>query len=819
MKGVIISSSVLILTVILLRHLLSGKISLKLRYMMWLLVAIRLLIPFEMGQSSFSVMTLVERVESSAAVYENYDTPDDTPNFEDVQTPANPPAIIPVTPQDPTQSPVKQNSVTIIDILKIIYVAGALSMAGWILFVNLRFTHEAKKNAVPLKGTVSPLPVYITDGIPSPCLLGYFRPAVYLTPHCTNEPALTHVLAHELTHWRNHDVFWSAVRSLCLCLHWFNPLVWWAASLSKHDCELACDEGALTHLREEDRLAYGRTLVDMTVVSSAPAFLLQTATTMADRAKGIRERVRVIVKQPKNLALAVLSLILSLAVAVGCTFTGAKADESDNAQQPSEVVSDSTEAADPSLFKTEVDPEKFCLAVSPTGISMAGGDYRYLIPEEQDAFQSAYDKALAAMDENGNWQVDDSYYGFWLLWGEEWWQFTRTGEAVRLGGGRVKGEAAAELFELCLAECREANVGDNVRPEDIVGITKATLQVGSAVSTVTDRATLAKIEELLTSGEELRGGAACPFTALLTLERENGDPIVISHATDSCGVWMSEGVCYNYPGDNLEFFALFPPVIDSTLTQFIANLKGSDIYTIGWYVGDNYPSPYYLAELLNAAAENITEEADTRVDTAKIEGIWNLDFSINMLGADTVLLSAGLEENIVEIWTLGHNLPDGRIWVEDEALYQFLRTMNDGPEGIDTTIEADSYNKYEASIDAFIGKPMPHEMEGVTATRQLTSFTKAASKPAIGAELYTIGYVINIEPKEKAPYYLAGGAYVDSQLRVHWDGSESNILVVIDGEAVGFMNPMSVYIDGVFDTCETREDLLKACDMRIVDLQ
>jgi len=168
MKSLIISSSVLILAVILLRRVLSNKSSLRVRYAMWLLVAIRLLIPFEMGQSSFSVMTFVERAETSAAIYENYDAPDTAPDLEDAQDGANSPTIIPVTPQEPSQIPVKENSITTADILKIIYAAGALSMAAWILFVNLRFTHEAKKNAVPLNGTASPLPVYVTDGIPSP---------------------------------------------------------------------------------------------------------------------------------------------------------------------------------------------------------------------------------------------------------------------------------------------------------------------------------------------------------------------------------------------------------------------------------------------------------------------------------------------------------------------------------------------------------------------------------------------------------------------------------------------------------------------------
>ena len=139
MKSLIISSSVLILAVIVLRQLLSSKISLRLRYMMWLLVAIRLLIPFELGQSSFSVMTLVERAEQSASVYEEYKQAGTPQDFVDVTDPAGIPTIIPVTPHDPTEVPIKENNITVIDTLTIIYVTGALSMAVWILFVNLRF--------------------------------------------------------------------------------------------------------------------------------------------------------------------------------------------------------------------------------------------------------------------------------------------------------------------------------------------------------------------------------------------------------------------------------------------------------------------------------------------------------------------------------------------------------------------------------------------------------------------------------------------------------------------------------------------------------
>ena len=85
------------------------------------------------------------------------------------------------------------------------------------------------------------------EGLPSPCLVGILSlPAIYLTPEAIqDEDTLRHVLAHELTHFAHKDHIWSALRCVCLVLHWYNPLVWLACVLSRRDGELACDEGAV----------------------------------------------------------------------------------------------------------------------------------------------------------------------------------------------------------------------------------------------------------------------------------------------------------------------------------------------------------------------------------------------------------------------------------------------------------------------------------------------------------------------------------------------------------------------------------------------
>ena len=163
-----------------------------------------------------------------------------------------------------------------------------------------------------------------------------------MTPGCVdNEQTRRHVLTHELTHLRYGDHIWSWVRCICLCVYWFNPLVWVAAWLSKRDCELACDESALKRLGDDQRIAYGKTLVDLVAENVAPGQLLETATAMHETKKQLKARVSYIVKKPKVLAAAVVVLVVTLAIVTGCSFGGQKETE------PNLNVPETTEATKP----------------------------------------------------------------------------------------------------------------------------------------------------------------------------------------------------------------------------------------------------------------------------------------------------------------------------------------------------------------------------------------------------------------------------------------------------------------------------------------
>lgn len=333
----IASSCALILAVLLLRRLLRGRIGPGLQYALWLLVLVRLLLPVSFGAALVSVQNLVrdadERAASQVVTYVNQTAPDPVPSEP---APAQSATAQPqytqsaAAPQPQPEAPltVTARPVTLSDILRCAWYAGMAAMALWLIATNLAFRARLAKRARRIEYPGCKLPLYITEAVETPCLFGVLRPAIYLTPEAASEPVtLAHSVEHELSHYRHGDHIWALLRCLCLVLHWYNPLVWLAAALSRRDAELACDEATIRRLGEAERAAYGRTLIRISCERRAT--LLRTATTMNCGKSGLRERIALIAKRPKTAAYALVILILAAIAVTGCTFTGAQAGEPD----------------------------------------------------------------------------------------------------------------------------------------------------------------------------------------------------------------------------------------------------------------------------------------------------------------------------------------------------------------------------------------------------------------------------------------------------------------------------------------------------------
>ena len=346
MKGILITSSLLIVLIAALRPLLRGRIDPRLQYALWLTVALRLLIPVNLFTSAYSALALLQRADRGTELVEtigqahipaqSYDSARAQvveeyrrQGVSDSQlTPGDLMAI-------DTQARELMKGPTLAELAakcaRPVWLGGAALMALWFTAVNLKLRRRLR-GAEWIEADC-PLPVYVSDALPSPCLVGTVRPKIYVTPAALESPGrLRHVLAHELAHYRHKDHWWALVRCACLCLYWFHPLVWWAAALSRQDCELACDEGAIRALGEGERIPYGRTLVGMIAAGRTP--LLQTATTMTGGKRRVKERVTLIARKPKTVIALALAAALILACAVGCAFSGAPEKPMDAQRKP-----------------------------------------------------------------------------------------------------------------------------------------------------------------------------------------------------------------------------------------------------------------------------------------------------------------------------------------------------------------------------------------------------------------------------------------------------------------------------------------------------
>jgi len=98
----------------------------------------------------------------------------------------------------------------------------------------------------------------------APLTFGVFRPTVLLPEDLpVRDAQFQLVLAHELAHIRRKDCLRKLLLTVCLCLYWWNPLVWLMVWLANRDMELACDEAVLRALGPDCRKAYALTLLDM----------------------------------------------------------------------------------------------------------------------------------------------------------------------------------------------------------------------------------------------------------------------------------------------------------------------------------------------------------------------------------------------------------------------------------------------------------------------------------------------------------------------------------------------------------------------------
>ncbi|QIB68560.1 hypothetical protein Ami103574_04140 [Aminipila butyrica] len=162
---------------------------------------------------------------------------------------------------------------------------GAITTAGILLRQKLKYSRRLKNsllvehnqtiNRILRDRNMGHILVFTNDEIASPLLCGIFHPRIYLPAGMDFQQVQTlqHILAHELMHIKRKDNWLKAVLLVALCLHWYNPLVWFMSKCLSSDLETACDGAVLRQLHGDERKSYAASLLAMAITGNRSTLL------------------------------------------------------------------------------------------------------------------------------------------------------------------------------------------------------------------------------------------------------------------------------------------------------------------------------------------------------------------------------------------------------------------------------------------------------------------------------------------------------------------------------------------------------------------
>lgn len=132
-----------------------------------------------------------------------------------------------------------------------IWIAGMVAMVIYSIAAFMKLKRSLI-GAAPLKENI-----YLADHIPTPFVIGLFKPKIYL-PSTLTDIERGFIIAHETCHIGRLDHVTRILGFAALAVHWFNPLVWVAFIGSGKDMELSCDEAVMIKMNTDIRTEYSQ---------------------------------------------------------------------------------------------------------------------------------------------------------------------------------------------------------------------------------------------------------------------------------------------------------------------------------------------------------------------------------------------------------------------------------------------------------------------------------------------------------------------------------------------------------------------------------
>ncbi|HEV3417453.1 MAG TPA: M56 family metallopeptidase, partial [Pirellulales bacterium] len=397
-SGMFVQVTVLVLALLVLELLLRNRVRAVVRYAVWLLVLVKLVLPVDLrspasvaywlptghaGNSEPLDQTLDARlagpaVDRDPAFADRLERTEPTPG---ASAPTHETAAVsdlkssgPLMPMPPIAAAVPPTPLHwrgVIFGIWILAVVALLAMVGkralWVRRIVRQATDAARELEDQLHECLSlmgmkrrQVAIKTTDRLGSPAICGLWRPTILLPrgfPGGLDREQIRMVFVHELVHWRRGDLQVNCFQTLFQILYFYSPAVWIANLYIRRLREQAVDETVLVALHGQSE-RYAATLLDIASATLQPAEAMLRLIGVVESRRAVSTRIRHILQRPTprtaKLGLTGLAVIAAsglLLLPMGQRDRAATADDRSDAK--ASATSDHRDSESKDASKTE----------------------------------------------------------------------------------------------------------------------------------------------------------------------------------------------------------------------------------------------------------------------------------------------------------------------------------------------------------------------------------------------------------------------------------------------------------------------------------
>lgn len=255
--SVSVMAAITAVLILLTQRILHKRIKPRWHYLMWLLVMVRLLLPWDLE----SDLSIYNWLSYSGGIHEID-------------------SVVQIGAQERLAA-VDSVGTILYRYSMYVWLLGIAVFGIYTLVINRRFAQKITKETTPMTDTGilqlfsqcqklmsvhKPITLVVSDQLTMPTLFGFWKPRLVIPQSVINslsQEQLRHIFLHELAHCKRNDIGINWIMQFLLIIHWFNPVLWYANQRMREDQEIASDALALSYLEPAGRDSYGYTLIQL----------------------------------------------------------------------------------------------------------------------------------------------------------------------------------------------------------------------------------------------------------------------------------------------------------------------------------------------------------------------------------------------------------------------------------------------------------------------------------------------------------------------------------------------------------------------------